>query len=139
MMPRLIISNVSQELTSDCCWTDELVALSYGDLYVDGRPFGTYIAACYPNTRRPPQFIINVVNEAGRPVLSVPFEIHLQSPDLVLPVSPDASPWSEDGLVVGPIPDETERRSYSRAADVFAVASALVAVEVNVAEYTRGV
>lgn len=135
-MGHLVISNMTKELTSDCSWTDELVSLSYGDLYVDGQAFATYIAACYPETQRPPQFIINVVDGACRPILSIPFEVRQSLPDPVLPISAGASPWSEDGVLIGPIPDETDRLSYTQAIETIAVAKELATLEGNLAQYT---
>lgn len=135
-MRHLVISNMTHELTRDCSWTDELVSLSYGDLYVDGQAFATYIAACYPETQRPPQFIINVVDGAGRPILSIPFALRKSLPDPVLPLAPEASPWSEDGVLIGPIPDETDRLSYTLAIETIAVAKELAIQEANLAQYT---
>lgn len=129
-MSQLHIQNWSYELATDCAWTTESVELSSGELLVDGKPFGTYFAACYPESERPPQFIVNVVAPSGRPVISVPFEC-IQSPDLVRPIEASDSPWSEDGVLVGPIPDQAGRTIYARVAETLALARQLAGSEPN--------
>ncbi|GAB6142147.1 hypothetical protein JCM14076_28760 [Methylosoma difficile] len=135
-MSRIVIKNLSQELSNDCSWTGEFVKISSGDLYLDGQPFGTYVAACYPESQRAPQFIINVLDTSGEPLLSLPCEYTPCNENPVLPLRPEDSPWSEDGVVFGSIPSEAELSIYSRASDALTVAKALVLVEPNLVEYS---
>lgn len=129
-MSRLIIQNLRQELTNDCAWTDQTVQLSSGDLFLGERPFGTYITASYPESKWPTQFIVNVIDGSGVPVLSMPFEYMLGSND-VRPIDSVDSPWSEDGVLIGPIPAGSERDLYTRAAEAVEVARQLTLVEPN--------
>jgi hypothetical protein len=136
-MSRLAIHNMTQEFASDCSWTAEFVELSSGDLYLDGQPFGTYFAACYPESDRLPQFIINAVDADGCPISSVPFEYRFESSEPVRPIPAISSPWDTDGVLVGSIPTEAERSVYSRAAEVLAVAKELVLIEPNLVSPRR--
>lgn len=135
--PRLVICNGKQESCNDCAWTDELVVLSSGDLQLADEPFGTYVAACYPESERPAQFIINVLDDAGHPILSLPCEYVPHSADAVRPMRPEDSPWSEDGVLIGPIPTESEWSVYTRVADALAVARELVLVEPHLVALAR--
>jgi hypothetical protein len=134
-MSLLVVENMTRELSSDCSWTKELVELSSGDLYVDGRPFGSYFAACYPESHRSPQFIINVLDATGRPLLSLPCVYAPRDTEPVRPVNPADSPWSEDGVLIGPVPSPAERSSYSRAGEALLVAKELVKVEPQLMSY----
>jgi hypothetical protein len=134
-MPRLLIANRTQESCSDCSWTEELVTLSAGDLHLDGEPFGTYVAALYPQSGRSPQFIINVLDALGRPLLSFPCEYTPNSSVTVRPLKPKHSPWSEDGVLYGPMLGESEHAAYARASDAFLVAQELVLVEPSLVAY----
>lgn len=134
-MSRIVIENLSQELSNDCSWTDELVKISSGDLYLDGQPFGTYVAACYPESQRAAQFIINVIDTAGHPLLSLPCAYTPCNKNPVVPIRREDSPWFEDGVLFGPIPSEAELSIYSRASDALAVAKALVFVEPNLVSH----
>jgi hypothetical protein len=128
-MSALVVENRTRELSSDCAWTHELVELSAGDLYLDGQQFGSYIAACYPDSDRSPQFIINVLDATGRPLLSLPCEYTPHNAETVRPMRPEDSPWSEDGVMIGPVPSPAERSIYSQAREALLVAKALVKVE----------
>jgi hypothetical protein len=133
-MSRLHIQNWSHESATDCAWTTESVELSSGNLLLDRLPIGTYFAACYPESERPAQFIVNLVDASGKPVMSVPFEC-IPGHDLVRPIEASDSPWSEDGVLVGPIPNEAERSSYTRAIEAVVVAKELVGCEPNLVSY----
>jgi len=133
-MSQLHIQNWKHELANDCAWTAESVEISCGDLYINGEPFGTYFAACYPDSARSPQFIVNVINASGQPVMSIPFEC-VQSLELARPIEAAHSPWSEDGVLIGPIPNEAERSAYTTAGQVLTVARQLVGLEPNLASH----
>lgn len=134
-MPRLHIENRSRELTDECSWTDEQVELSWGDIYLDGTPFGTYFAASYPQSGRPPHFVVNVVGSSGVATLSIPFEFDPGAAERVRAISEKTSPWGSDGILVGPIPEDPQSATYTRIAQVLEVAAELVLVEPNLASY----
>jgi hypothetical protein len=128
-MPHLEIENRTHEITNDAAWTTECVELCSGDLIVDGTPFGTYVAARYTQSPRPPQFIVNAIHEDGQVKLSIPFECHSGANQSVVQIPETASPWQTDGILIGPIPSLPEMADYTRAQQILQVARELVAVE----------
>jgi hypothetical protein len=133
-MSRLHIQNWSHELATDCVWTTESVELSSGNLLLDGVPYGTYFAACYPESERPAQFIVNLVDASGKPVMSVPFEC-TPGNEIVRPMEATDSPWSEDGVLVGPIPSAADWSAHTRTTEAVLVAKELVGSEPNLVAY----
>lgn len=128
-MPSIKIENRRHEMASDTAWTVDTVELSSGDIYVDDVPFGTYIAACYPESRRPPNLIVTAINTAGSPTLSIPFEYRPELSEQLKPLASADSPWTADGVITGPIPEGDELSLYTMATEVRAIAAQLVLLE----------
>ena len=128
-MPDIKLENLRQDLVNDCEWMSGYVALGTGNILVDSRPFGTYIVARYPDSGRPPDFIVNAIDGSGRAVLSIAFEYRQGIQPGLRMLAPAECPWQPDGLVIGPMPQESELARYTLAKEVLSVAAELVLLE----------
>ncbi len=105
-------------MSEDVSWTDEIVGLASGDIYLDNKPFGHYAAAWYPQTARPLQMIVTAVNISFKPVLSVGFKCNKGCPESLTPIEPVEIPWDNDGVLFGPVVylQETDRYTLAQQA-----------------------
>jgi hypothetical protein len=134
------LDTVEVALANDVAWTNELVRISSGDVYVDDLPFGTYFAATYPESQRPANFIINALNADGTPVLSLSFAYDPGKPGSLRQLGADESPWTEEGVIVGPIPTKPtkqERPLWTNSAKIEQVANKLLLIEPNLLTATK--
>lgn len=129
------LSEMSWELAEDTAWTDEKVGLANGDIYLADKPFGHYVAVCYPITARPLQLIVTAVNDSLKPVLSVGFKCNQGNPDSLTPVEPGEIPWDGDGILFGPVVSLQDIDTYTLAQQVLSIAPEIIRLDSNLRNY----
>jgi hypothetical protein len=118
----LTLENVEQELATQASWTSGLVDLTRGDIWIDGASFGTYFLVIYPNAPQPAMLLINALDAHNRPVLSRAFDFDPSRTTPLLSLPASQNPWSEDGVLIGPILNPEEIGSYGIAERIEQVA-----------------
>ena len=123
------LEQVSYEITEDTAWTQDQVGLSSGDIYLDNKPFGHYVAAWYPNTARPLQKLVTAVDDSLKPVLSIGFKCNKGCPDSLTPVEPAELPWDNDGILFGPVVLPQDIDTYNLAHQSIRIAPEIIRLD----------
>ena len=129
------IEEMKWEIVDGTAWTKDWVGLSSGDIYMDGTPFGHYVAAWYPNTARPLQMIIATLDQDLHSSLSIGVQCARYDPESLAPVSPSEIPWESDGVLFGPVASPEEFVIYSRAREALAVAADIIRLDRSLHKY----
>ncbi len=110
--------------------------ISCGDIYIGDTPFGTYVAAWYPNLNKDLEMLITAFRgEPPAPALSVGFLCPVGQPEAIRPVSPELVPWTGDGVVfMDPLhPDDIG--SYPIAGVAVQIAPQLLRLDTSLLKY----
>jgi hypothetical protein len=126
------LDNVSLELATQVAWTKELVDVSYGDIWINDLGFGTFVWIKYPSSEEAAQLLINALSAEFLPVLSMAFDYDSGRSPALRALSNAESPWSEDGVMIGYMPESHEISYYSHAAQIERVAEQFIEIEAGI-------
>lgn len=111
------------------------VGLSSGDIYLEGKVYGHYIAVWYPNKKQAVKMIIMSVDEQTQPKCSIGVEIIRGDTLEIKPIPHERLPWESDGIIFSEIIAPEHYSSFARAEEAFNLVKLIVKGDKSLDKY----
>ncbi len=133
---------MSYELTEQECEVtdgfegfDGWACVSSGDIHLEDKPFGYYVAVWYPNFAYDLKIMISVVDDDSKCVLTIGAVCPVGSPNNLQAVDPDTLPWGEDGVMHTDFVKPEEYDDFTRANRAFNAMKFVIENDQNIYNY----
>lgn len=123
------------EVTDDFEGYDGWACVSSGDICLEEKPFGYYVAVWFPNLTHDLKIIVTAVNEEPKSVLTIGAICPVGSLNNLKAVDPATLPWKEDGVIYTGFIKPEEYDSFTRAQQAFEAMKNVIEKDQNIYSY----